>query len=128
MARLLLQRDGPALEAALSSALNEAIRCCVTDASEVPEPDAVLRALGELLVARHIPPVVDDGRCGRQLGVRVGWLVALLTQLPRAGMTTAEVCEELVKPATRRHSCRYADLASVRAAGHAQCTLVGTRT
>ena len=39
---------------------------------------------------------------------------ALRKRLPRQGMTTAEVCEEFIKPATARYRCRYADLASVR--------------
>ena len=55
-----------------------------------------------------------DGRKGHELGVRIGWLLAFADALPARDMSTKDVCERVIKPATETYRCRYADLFSVR--------------
>ena len=57
---------------------------------------------------------------GVRAGVRVGWLKGFVSSQIRNGMTTREVVDEIIRPATRGQRCRYVALMGTGDVGVAQ--------
>ena len=108
-----LPRNGATLRGTASAAKSSSTQAVLS-----PKTKPWLRPLRTLrLCSRRAAGSSSTARRGMRARVRVGFLLVLLASLPaaeRRTVTTGQLVARLIKPATRRRRCRFAELPGMR--------------